>query len=378
MRLTPRRVLMTADGGGSIWSHALELARGLVGSGCEVVLAAMGPPLTPEQAAHAQRIGVELVHGGRAPERMAGADRDLHDAAAWLLDLEDRFQPEIVHLNKFAHAMLPWQAPSVVVAHSCELSWWRAVKGDEPAGWNAYRQRTRAELHAADLVVAPTRAFLDQIQALYGPLDRTRCIWHGCDPAALPAADKEPLFLSAGPAWDEAKNLGALAAIAHRLPWPVSIAGLGASERDGASARPGAVQWLGALPPVAMRHWYARASVFVLPCRYEPFGLAALEAGLMGCALVLGDIPTLRELWDGAALFVPPDDSEALVSALHRLAGDPSLLWLLGGQARHRAERYSARQMTAGYLAAYADLLARRHRADPALVRSRAPAFNAT
>ena len=37
---------------------------------------------------------------------------------------------------------------------------------------------------------------------------------------------------------------------------------------------------------------------------YEPFGLAVLEAAQAGCALVLSDIPTFRELWDGAALFV--------------------------------------------------------------------------
>jgi glycogen(starch) synthase len=375
--ITPRRVLMTADVVGGVWSYALELARGLVGSGCEVVLATLGPPTTPEQAAHATRIGVELVHGGYALEWMPGADRDLEHAGAWMLDLEARFRPEIVHLNGFAHATLPWQVPTLVVAHSCVLSWWRAVKGeDAPAGWAAYRRRTRAGLQAADLVVAPTRAFLDQIQALYGPLNPTRCIWNGCDPPETPAGDKEPLFFSAGRVWDEAKNLGALAAIADRLSWPVSIAGLGAPA--GAAARRSAVQWLGLLPSAAMRDWYARASVVVLPSRYEPFGLAALEAGLAGCALVLGDIPTLRELWDGAALFVPPDDNEALVSALNRLAGDPSLLWLLGGQARSRAARYSAGRMTAGYLEAYADLLVPQHRGDSAVLSSRARAFNPT
>jgi glycosyltransferase involved in cell wall biosynthesis len=116
-----------------------------------------------------------------------------------------------------------------------------------------------------------------------------------------------------------------------------------------------------------MQRWYARASVFALPSRYEPFGLAALEAGLAGCALVLGDIPTLRELWDGAALFVPPDDREQLVAALSALAEDPELLWLLGGRARARAESYSAVRMTARYLDAYAGLLTTRSRADAAL-----------
>src|SRR5690625_7216151 len=36
--------------------------------------------------------------------------------------------------------------------------------------------------------------------------------------------------------------------------------------------------------------WLRQASVFVMPSRYEPFGLSVLEAALSGCALILSDI----------------------------------------------------------------------------------------
>ena len=355
-RALPRRVLMTADAVGGIWHYALQLVRGLTGSKVEVVLAVLGPPPAPEQCAAAASIeGLTLVHGGFALEWMPGAERELDAAGSWLLELEATFAPDLVHLNGFAHAALPWRVRTIVVAHSCVLSWWRAVKGaDAPAEWADYRRRTRAGLRAADLVVAPTRAFLDEVQALYGPLDRTLWIRNGCAPSELPEGVKEPLIFAAGRVWDQAKNLHALAAVSHRLTWPLAIAGPGAPEHTPSAAAP----WLGPLPPEAMRGWYARASVFALPCRYEPFGLAALEAAMAGCALVLGDIPTLREIWDGAAMFVPPDDREELVWALNTLAEDPELLWLLGGLARSRAEGYSATQMTASYLDAYAGLLA--------------------
>jgi glycosyltransferase involved in cell wall biosynthesis len=357
----PRRVLMTADGVGGVWHFAIQLVQGLTSSGIEVVLAVLGPPPAPKQALAAAAIeGLTLVHGGFALEWVPGAERDLKAAGAWLLEVDATFTPDLVHLNGFAHASLPWSVPVVVVAHSCVLSWWRAVHGtDAPAEWTGYRERTRAGLRAADLVVAPTRAFLEQLQALYGPLDRTLCIWNGCDPAPTADLAKEPLIFAAGRVWDQAKNLHALAAISHRLAWPVAIAGPGAPEHADSAATP----WLGLLPADAARRWYARASVFALPCYYEPFGLAALEAGLASCALVLGDIPTLRELWDGAALFVPPDDREELVSALNTLAQDPELLWLLGGLARSRAQGYSAARMSARYLDAYARLLAARPRA---------------
>ncbi len=79
---------------------------------------------------------------------------------------------------------------------------------------------------------------------------------------------------------------------------------------------------------------WRRASIYAMPARYEPFGLSILEAGLSGCALVLGDIPSLREHWDGAAAFVAPDDREALRSAIEGLIDSPARRAELGRRAR--------------------------------------------
>ena len=52
---------------------------------------------------------------------------------------------ELVHLNGYAHAALPWRVPVVVVAHSCVLSWWQAVFGEAaPARYAEYRRHERA------------------------------------------------------------------------------------------------------------------------------------------------------------------------------------------------------------------------------------------
>jgi len=101
----------------------------------------------------------------------------------------------------------------------------------------------------------------------------------------------------------------------------------------------------------------SRASIFASPARYEPFGLAALEAAQAGCALVLGDIPSLREVWGDAALFVPPDDDEALLAAL-RTASRPRELHVLASRARARAARYAPEATAAGMAQAYGHVLA--------------------
>ena len=79
------------------------------------------------------------------------------------------------------------------------------------------------------------------------------------------------------------------------------------------------------------------AAIFAAPARYEPFGLAILEAAAAGCALVLGDISSLRENWGGAALFVDPEDPPALQRRHHALIADPEERTRLAAAARDRA-----------------------------------------
>ena len=89
----------------------------------------------------------------------------------------------------------------------------------------------------------------------------------------------------------------------------------------------------------------------------KPFGLAALEAAQAGCALVLSDIATFRELWSDAATFVAAEDAAGFAAAVERLADDAALRGDLGRAARRRAGRYRL-ELQAGRMAeVYASLL---------------------
>jgi glycogen(starch) synthase len=134
---------------------------------------------------------------------------------------------------------------------------------------------------------------------------------------------------------------------------------------DGGTLTPTGVQCLGELPRDALAREFARASIYALPARYEPFGLSALEAALSGCALVLGDIPSLREVWADAAVYVPPHDHEALRQALLQLIEQPEERAQRAQAARRRALRFTPARSCEGYLATYARL-APRFRAVPA------------
>lgn len=339
---------------GGVWTYALELAQALAPHNVEVALATMGAPLTKQQCREVRQVSnVNVFESGFKLEWMDDPWTDVEAAGAWLCDIEAQTHPDIIHLNGYVHGALPWRAPVLVAGHSCVLSWWRAVKHDRaPAGWETYRRAVARGLQAADLVVAPTQAMLDALHQHYGPLPRARVIANARQAAQFRPGPKEPFVLAAGRLWDEAKNIGALNKAAPHLPWPVFVAG-DDQHPDGGQARHENVRLLGQLSPSVLADRLARAGIYALPARYEPFGLSALEAGLAGCALVLGDIPSLREVWGDAAVFVDPNDPDALQKTLTSLIRDDAKRAGLGDAARTRAGEYTPERMAAGYLAAY-------------------------
>jgi glycosyltransferase involved in cell wall biosynthesis len=317
----------------------------------------MGAPLDEQQRTAVQQIAnVTLFESAWKLEWMEEPWDDVAAAGAWLLDLEVLMRPDVVHLNGYAHGALPWRSPTLMVGHSCVFSWFTAVKGAAPpADWERYRQEVRRGLHAAGLVTAPTAAMLTALRVHYGGFRAAPAIYNGRRPTRFPPLAKQPYILTAGRVWDEAKNIAALARVAPQLSWPVFVAG---EERHpaGGTVHLRAVRRLGRLAPAELAVWLGRAAIFALPARYEPFGLTVLEAGLAGCALVLGDIPSLREVWDGAAVFVPPDQADALAEALEHLSRDVRRRERLARRARARALRYTPVRMARAYAALYARL----------------------
>jgi glycogen synthase len=348
------RLLMTTDTVGGVWTYSLELADALAAHDVEVELATMGRPMSDAQRDEVGGSAVRGVHESAfALEWTENPWTDVDRAAAWLLELEDDLAPDVVHLNGYAHAALPWRAPTVVVAHSCLVSWWEAVHAETPPSkYGEYRRRVKAGLDATRLLVAPTMAMLDAVRRCYaveGGIVIPNCRRHD----AVAPAHKERCVLAAGRLWDEAKNVAALDRVAATLNVPVRIAGDARHPAGGRDWVPQGAELLGWQPFSSLSVLMASAAIFALPARYEPFGLAALEAAQAGCALVLGDIPSLREVWGDAATYVDPDDDAALARALRRLLDDEAHRAAMAARARLRARTYAPERTAACYVDAY-------------------------
>jgi hypothetical protein len=325
----------------------------------------MGPALSTAQREEAAALGhVRLREKPFALEWMADPWGDVSRAGDWLMELEERFAPAVIHLNHYCYGSLPWEAPVLISAHGCVLSWWQAVHGEgSPQSWTRYHAEVASGLRGANMVTASTQACLDRLTRLYAPIPRLfhaqsaphfpqfRVIPHGADAGRYRSLPKHPFILCAGNAGDGACDGDALDAAAARLPWPV----VWAPEGEAASGFSHLRMWNGT---PCMEELFGQAPVFALPSRYEPFGFAPLHAALAGCALVLGDIPNLRETWGAAALYTAPEDPHALEAALRALVEDDALRETMATRARERALEWTPRRLGEEMRACYRELLA--------------------
>lgn len=77
------------------------------------------------------------------------------------------------------------------------------------------------------------------------------------------------------------------------------------------------------------------------PSRYEGFGLPVVEAMACGVPVVTTRLTSLAEVGGDAALYVDPDDAEAMAAAIVRLAGSSGLRDDLGARGIANAARFT-------------------------------------
>ncbi|GGH32564.1 glycosyl transferase [Alsobacter metallidurans] len=369
---SPRRILVTADAVGGVWTYAIDLAAGFARRGVETVLAVLGPaPDAAQRDAASAVSGLTVVETGLPLDWTAACDAELAATARRLAALADQHGVDTVHCHAPALiADAPFRVPVVVVNHSCLATWHAAMRGpDAPVPEDfAWRiARAGAGLAQADQVLAPTAAFADATARAYGLATAPSAVHNGraAPIAAAPGGRLDPSVFTAGRLWDEAKGAAVFDAAAGCVDALMRAAGplIGP---NGARAGLNDAVALGSLTAPEMAEALARRPVFCSAAFYEPFGLSVLEAAQAGCALVLSDIPTFRELWDGVAVFTPPGDSDALAAALRDLLPDEAGRIALGEAARARSTRFTVDRMAAATLAAHAEVAGARSRRERA------------
>lgn len=350
------RVLMTVDAVGGVWRYALDLASGLRSKGTETVFAGFGPRPSSDQMQEAAAIG-NLVWLDAPLDWMVEDDEALKHVPRILDDLAMRENVDLLHLNLPSQAAgLATSLPVVVVSHSCVVTWFAAVRNQAvPDDWQWQLRLNRKGFDRADAVLSPSRSHAAMLRQAYGPIDGLKVVRNASRVEAYPR-DKEDFVFAAARWWDDGKNGAVLDAAARYTKWPAVMAG--ANEGPNGQYLPlRNVVHCGELSHGETMAMMGRAAIVASPSVYEPFGLAALEAARNGSALVLADIPTYRELWNGAALFADPHDPRAFADGINRLSRDAALRATLAEEALDRSRNYTLKAQADAVTALYSRLL---------------------
>jgi glycogen(starch) synthase len=358
-------ILVTADTLGGVWTYTRELVTGLVCRGDQVTLVSFGDIPTAAQTRWMDGLpNLDYRPTAFKLEWMLDSEPDMEASSQYLQAIVQESRPDLLHFSQFYYGALDCDVPRIVVAHSDVVSWWMSVHRQSPpeTEWlRWYRQIVARGLREATSVVAPSRWMLEQIELHYGKPASTFVIHNGRTPTLFnPYISKNETVVTVGRLWDSGKNVSLL--LRDEMPGSVRIVGCDRHPElqnhafVAETIRPNVF-----LDPEQddrqIAQTLARAGIYAATSQYEPFGLAPVEAALSRCAIVASDIPSFRELWDGAAIFFRNNDPDSLSEALESLQRDRDFRINQGNLAlRHASQHFTADGMVAGYKNLYQSL----------------------
>lgn len=281
---------------------------------------------------------------------------------------------DLVHSPSLVYP--PSRAPLAATVHDlCILKY----PGMFPSRWRIFHHRGLALiLRHARVILCDSNSTYDDLRSLKGSRDpRVRVVPLGVDIPETPGEKAvggvlskyalDPGYILFVGTVEPRKNLSRLVqAYASFSSEEKSRSGelvlvgaagwMGRRELSGMLSQQG-VRWLGFLPQEELEAIYAAAGLFVYPSLYEGFGLPVLEAMARGLAVVTSNTSSLREVGEGVAFLVDPEDPMELGRAIRRLACDADLRGELIEKGRDRAAEYSWDRTVGLTLEAYEDAL---------------------
>jgi len=342
---------------------------GLVTRGVRVTLVSFGEIPLPEQTSWMDHLhGLDYRPTAFHLEWMQDAEADLQESSAFLAGLVRELQPDVLHLNQFCYGNLPVDVPRVVMAHGDLITWKQAVHNhaarlDPSLSW--YRDTVCSGLTGADAVVAPSAWMLERISACYGRPQRGEVIYPGRNPIFFnPYVSKDDCVLAVGRMVDASKQVFLLT----QQPYSVPVCIVGAEHTVPTPRIPiradvkvatdqTSVAIRGPQTEAQLRALYSRASIYAATARYEPLGMAALEAAFSRCAIVANDIPSFREIWGDTALYFRTNDASSLAENVRMLSADRAMRRAYAELAYSRArERFTTKRMIDDFLQLYRSL----------------------
>ncbi|MQL52259.1 glycosyltransferase [Desulfofundulus thermobenzoicus] len=271
-----------------------------------------------------------------------------------------RDRPHILFLHHLAPLLL---TPFPVVTTVFDLAFLHFPDHFPRRSRFTLKRNTAHAVRRAERVITISEATKRDLLEIYGiPPEKVSVTYPGVDQYHFkPCVDSgtfesvrqryrlpEHFFLYVG-ALQPRKNLIRLltaytTARSRGIEWPLVVAGPRAWLYEdivaALDATPG-VRYLDYVPFADLPVLYSLAGAFVYIPLYEGFGLPVLEAMACGTPVITSSVSSLPEVAGDAAVLVDPYDTEAIATALQRMAEDEELQRALREKGLARAREFS-------------------------------------
>jgi glycosyltransferase involved in cell wall biosynthesis len=287
----------------------------------------------------------------RFPFRAALANqnlRQIRELQRQVADLKQRLRPDLIHLN----STLPSTFFHLQTAKACPIPVLLTLHMPGTAAFAGADGLLAKVLQSVDLVTAvSTSVYSEACQANPDLGDRLRLVYN-CIPAphlAPPSPPRRRVLclgrLTHQKGFDVA--IQAFSAVLKRCPEArMQVVG-GGEERAALENQAtrlgieGSVEFTGWVQPERVAEVMANSTMILMPSRYEPFGLVALEAAHMARPVIGSRVDGLQEVVeDGVTgLLIEKDKPHLLADAIVTLLERPEICVQLGRAGRKRARR---------------------------------------
>lgn len=345
------KILMITDTSSSVWRYVMSLCKALEPYKVEIHLVNLGDNLSEEQKM--QMEDVSCLHLYNCSSKFGRRDvfeSDFNIVKNEFDSLYNEIAPDIVHNNTDYRITYNLECPVISVFNFNSDNNLENSKDQE--SFDNYLDMDE-EIKSSNVIIAPSYSSLEHVKTKI-PIE---VVYGGLDGVSDYSLEKEYIVLSAGGFWDNGKSIMLLSAIAKKIEWPLCIA----EESKKIAEQQRAKQYenvfiLERLPQAKLQHYMDRSSIFIMPSKYEKFGLTVLIAAKSSCALILPDTSFYREIWGDSALYFTSYDEEQAYFICQLLISDERLRNEMAKSAFERSRKFTAERMAGEYFNLYETL----------------------
>ena len=357
------RLLMTTDVKSEVWDYSLTLSKALLKHiNAEILMISMGGNPTDSQKKQLEDLNIEFQFTDFSSD-FSIDDKVNPDDSKIKTIFESSiksFNPHIVHLNH-GYPDFDFDKPCVFACHANILNkklWNDSINRYSPLHKNLlnYKQIINKSLNNADIIIAPSRFFAENIVKTFNFTKGIKIIYNGIDYKPHSCLKESPTLVTFGNMSDNIKHINLLLNMAYRLPDNIKIKIIGDSQFD--RKLPKNVEFLKNLSNFDLQEVYKNSSIYLALSNYESNGLSSMQAAYSGCAILANDIPACKELWGDCAYIFDRDDQNSLMRCINNLVENPNLLEITSRNCQAKAlSVFNSKRMAYEYINLYKNIL---------------------